>query len=106
MRRSSLPDSITLPTGEVLKPVIGGHLEQKPFLTIVDVTKNGWLADLPINVNDAIVDEAKRQKLKYRRVAILSSNLRGKLDLHYRPYTPTNWVFVQTKPNPTPTITP
>jgi hypothetical protein len=41
-----LPEEILLPCGAVLKPVIGGHLENKPFLTIehagVDVTKNGW----------------------------------------------------------------
>ncbi len=92
---NSLPDSVTLPTGEVLKPVIGGHLCQKPFLTVVDVTKNGWLADLPISEEKAIIAEAKRQKLKYRRVAVLSRNLRGKLDLHHRPYTPTVWIFVQ-----------
>ena len=101
MRRNTLPDSITLPTGEVFKPVIGGHLEGKPFLTVehsgVDVTKNGWLVDLPIGASEetAIINEAKRQKLKYRRVAIMSRNLRGKLDLHYRPYRPTVWIFVQ-----------
>jgi len=95
MRRSSLPDFITLPTGEVLKPVIGGHLELKPFLTVVDVKKNGWLADLTISEEKAIIDEAKRQKLKYRRVKVLSGNLRGKMDFHRRAYSPTIWIFVQ-----------
>lgn len=47
MRYKNLPDSIRLKTGETLKPVIGGHLELTPFLTIVDVKKNGWIVDLP-----------------------------------------------------------
>jgi hypothetical protein len=105
MRRSSLPDEITLPTGETLKPVIGGHLEQIPFLTTVDVTKNGWLADLPITTNEQkeIINEAKRRKLKYRRVFVISRNLRNSLDLRNQPYRPTAWVFVQI-PEPTPPL--
>lgn len=109
MRKCNLPHEIILPTGEVLKPVIGGHLENEPFLTIehshVDVTKNGWGNDLlnldPCSfrrVRELIIAEAKRRKLKYRRVEVLSRNLRGKLDLYYRPYTATKWVFVEVKP--------
>jgi hypothetical protein len=97
MLRSSLPDSITLLTGETLKPVIGGYLEQNPFLTTVDVKKNGWLADLTTSEEKAIIDEAKRQKLKYRRVSVISRNLRRSLDLHQRQYRPTVWIFVQIK---------
>jgi len=95
MKRNTLPDSIVLATGEVLKPVIGGHLELKPFLTVVDVRKNGWLADLTTSEESAIIAEAKRQKLKYRRVSVLSRNLRGKFGLDRRPYSPTVWIFVQ-----------
>lgn len=104
MRRCNLPDEIQLRTGEILKPVIGGHLENKPFLTLehsgVDVTKSGWGADLPFGglggqEEKLIVKEAKRQKLKYRRLSVLSRNLRRSLDLHNRPYQATVWVFVQ-----------
>ena len=82
MLRTNLPESITLPTGEELFPVIGGHLKQRPFVD---------------GGNKAIITEAKRRKLKYRRVEVLNRNLRGKLDLHHRPYTPTRWVFVEAK---------
>lgn len=101
MRKTILPESITLPTGEILYPVIGGHLKNKPFLTIehssVDVTKNGWESDLIDKEESLIIAEAKRQKLKYRRVQVLSRGLRGKLDLHYRQYRPTIWVFVEVR---------
>lgn len=40
---------------------------------------------------------AKRRKLKYRRVEVLNRNLRGKLDLHRKPYKPTKWIFVEVK---------
>lgn len=97
IRRCELPDDITLPTGATLKAVIGGHLEQKPFLTVVDVTRNGWSADLPVGVSEeaAIIAEARRRRLKYRRVAVLSRNLRRSLDLHGRPYRPSVWIFVE-----------
>ena len=97
---TNLPDAIRLPTGEVLKPVIGGHLELKPFLTLVDVRKNGWLADLPCSEETAIIEEAKRRGLKFRRVAVLSRNLRNRLNLYGRLYQPTQWVFVQVKEKP------
>ncbi len=100
--RCNLPERITLPGGEVLKPVIGGHLEQKPFLTEVDVTKNGWLSQLMDTEPDVeraerklIIREAKRQGLKYRQVSVLARGLRGRLDLHGRSYTGSKWVFVQ-----------
>jgi len=108
IRRCNLPDEIRLPCGAVLMPVIGGHLKQKPFLTVaragVDVTKSGW-GNVLLNLDarferaeaTAIINEARYQKLKYRRVMVLSRNLRGKLDLHHRPYTGTNWVFVEVK---------
>jgi len=104
--KTILPDSITLPCGAVLYPVIGGHIKQEPFLTMegsgVDVRSNGWLAGLPghypENESRAIIAEAKKRKLKYRRVSVLSRNLRGKFDLHHRPYTGSQWVFVEVKP--------
>lgn len=102
MLRCTLPDEIRLPTGEILMPVIGGHLGQQPFLTVehshVDVRQNGWANGLVGNQERRlIIGEAKRQKLKYRVVSVLSRELRGKLDLHQRPYTPNKWVFVQVK---------
>lgn len=100
--RTSLPDEIVLPTGETLKPVIGGHLGQQPFITEIDVTRNGWAdqindPDILRGVRNLVIREAKRRKLKYRQVAVLSRNLRRSLDLHYRPYQPTKWVFVEVK---------
>lgn len=99
MNKSYLPDSITLPDGTVLKPVIGGHLDQKPFLTVkhsgVDVTQNGWLDQTTSRYETLVVNEARRQKLKYRRVTVQNRQLRGKLDLHGRPYQGSAWVFVE-----------
>lgn len=99
MNRSDLPDSITLPTGEVLKPVIGGRLGRKIFPTKehsgVDVTQNGWAGPLlPGEVDRLIINEAKRRQLKYRTVKILSGNLKHRLDLRGYPYRPTGWIFV------------
>lgn len=84
MLKTYLPDSIELPNGAVLYPVIGGHLKQQPFY-------NG-----PQTI-PALVAEAKRRGLKYRRVEVLSRNLRGKLDLHRQPYRPTRWIFVEAR---------
>ena len=83
MLRCNLPDSITLRDGTVLYPVIGGFLKEQRFTTATS--------------RDAIATEAKRRKLKYRRVEVLSRNLRGKLDLHRQPYRPTKWIFVEVK---------
>lgn len=69
--RCYLPDSITLPCGAVLEPVISGAKDS------------------------LIIKEAKRRKLKYRRVKVLSRNLMGRNDLHGLPYCGTIWVFVQ-----------
>lgn len=100
--RCNLPDSIRLPSGQILKPVIGGHLNQKPFITEIDVTQNGWAGritdpDIERGERTLIIREAKKQKLKYRLVSVLGRNLRGKNDLHHRPYTGTKWVFVEVK---------
>ena len=83
MLKSNLPEFITLPDGTVLYPVIGGFLKQQPFTKATS--------------RRAIAAEAKRRRLKYRRVEVLSRELRGKLDLHRRPYTPTKWIFVEVK---------
>ena len=100
--RTYLPDEIVLPCGARLKPVIGGHLEQKPFLTFdhsgVDVKQNGWAGPyFEREIDRMIVREAKRRKLKCRMATVLSRNLKGKNDLHGRPYRGTQWVFVEVK---------
>ena len=105
LTRSTLPDSITLGGGEVLAPVIGGHLEQEPFLTVahsgVDVKQNGWANGLfESQERRLIISEAKRQGLKYRVVGVLSRNLRGKRDLGGQPYQPSVFVFVEVKGAP------
>lgn len=56
MLKSNLPEFITLPDGTVLYPVIGGCLKQQPFTTATS--------------RKAIAAEAKRRKLKYRRVSL------------------------------------
>ena len=81
MLKSYLPEFIRLPDGTILYPVIGGCLNQQPFTTATS--------------REAIAAEAKRRKLKYRRVEVLSRHLRGKLDLHRQPYKPTKWIFVE-----------
>lgn len=104
--KSFLPEEIVLPGGLKLKPVIGGHLDGKPFLTKefsgVDVTQNGWASDIPRlaggffeSENALIKAEARRRKLAYRSVAVISRRLRRSLDLHGRPYQPSRYVFVE-----------
>lgn len=102
MQRTYLPDEINLPSGETLKCVIGGHLESTPFLTKehsgVDITENGWAnAIFDSQEREMIVNEAKRRKLKYRKVSVLSRNLRGKRDLHGSTYKPLYYVFVEVR---------
>lgn len=80
-----MPEQIILPTGEILKPVIGGTLENKPFCKFTD-----WLTE-----HEEIKAEARRRKLKYRRIGVLSRRLRGKYDLHGRLYRPNVWSYVQ-----------
>ena len=83
MLKANLPEFITLPNGTILYPVIGGCLKEQPFTTATS--------------RDAIAAEARRRKLKYRRIEVLNRNLRGKLDLHRQPYRPTKWIFVEVK---------
>ena len=62
IQRSNLPDEIKLPTGETLKCVIGGHLENKPFLTVehsvTSRTSEGGTA--PANVSAAVAEARRR----------------------------------------------
>jgi hypothetical protein len=87
-----MPEQIILPTGEMLKPVIGFTLDNKPFC-------DGLALDEPWSVSgehDLIKAEARRRKLKYRRIGVLSRNLRGKYDLHGSLYRPNVWSYVET----------
>lgn len=85
------PEEIVLPGGQVLKPVHGRHLDNKPFLD----------EKVPLTM-DNIKQVAKRRGLKYRVVYALCRNLRGKLDLHHRPYEEMArrcpWIYVEVKP--------
>lgn len=86
----NLPMEIVLPTGEILKPVIGGTLDNKPFYEFrPDIP---WFESLE---HDDIKAKARRLRLKYRRIGVLSRNLRGKYDLHGRLYQPNVWSFVE-----------
>lgn len=42
---------------------------------------------------DHITAELKKQGRKAVLVKVLSENLKGKLDLHNKPYKPTEWLF-------------
>jgi hypothetical protein len=37
----------------------------------------------------------KENKLKYRNIKVLSPKLKGKLDIHNKPYSPTEWLFAE-----------
>lgn len=41
------------------------------------------------------IEQAKAQRLKYRVIYVLASNLRGRNDLYGKPYQPTEWLFVE-----------
>ncbi len=66
---SSLPTEIRLKTGEVLKPNVSGDRPRE------------------------IIETCKRVGAKYRVITVLPQNLRGKTDLHGRPYKASQWVF-------------
>src|SRR5262245_19988930 len=82
-----MPEEIVLPTGQMLKPVIGRHFDKKRF---VDGSNT-----IGSEERDRIIAEAKRRKLKYRTIGVLSRNLRGKYDLHRQLYRPNVWMYVQ-----------
>jgi hypothetical protein len=93
-----LPDEIT-EKGITYLPVIGGHLDGEPFLTVPDITQNGWSDGmLEATERRLIADEAKRRGLKHRTINVLAKNLRGQRDLRGRPYKPQKYVFVQLPP--------
>ena len=69
MLKTSLPEKIVLPTGEVLTPYIG-HLK----------------------INE-VVSICKELGKKYRKIEVLSTRLRGVRDLHGSIYKPTKWIF-------------
>ncbi len=95
IRKYDLPGNIKLKCGAVLFPVFGGYIGSIKFLPMAG--ENGWLGK-QINSHEAlVVEEAKKRKLKYRMVSVLSRNLRGKTDLHHRPYRPNIYVFVEVK---------
>ena len=72
---NNLPDYIALADGAVLKPVIGGMLNGKPFIARVSVNEE-------LN-QERIVEQAKRLKLKHRRVGVKAR------------YQPSIYIFVQ-----------
>ena len=67
MVQCNLPKSLNI-NGKILKPVHGK------------------------SYNEAL-REAKLKKKTYRTIKVLHKNLRGKLDLHNKPYEPTVWLF-------------
>lgn len=74
MARHSLPNEIVLKDGTVLKHRISpipGIGRSRSF----------------------ILEYIKRNGGKYRQVSVMHRNLRGKLDLHGRPYRPSVWIL-------------
>lgn len=97
IHRANLPDSLVT-AGTTFKPVIGGHLDGKPFLTQVDVTRNGWANGITeYDKNKMVVEEAKRRGLKYRHLSVLPHSLRGKRDLHGQRYVGSRYILVEVK---------
>lgn len=74
MLRANLPESIKLPCGAVLRHKIG-------YVAGVGLSKTALLAKI------------KARGGKYRLVEVLGRRLRGKADLHHRPYRPTTWIL-------------
>lgn len=74
MLRTSLPQSITLSCGTVLKKRI--H-----YIAGIGLSKN------------ALITKIKARGGKYRLVKVLSRRHRGKNDLHGRPYEPSTWIL-------------
>ncbi len=73
----NLPDEIVLKSGVVLS-----------------IRTSTWPGNLT-----SIKNRAKAAKLNYRVIGVLSRNLKGKNDLHGRPYEPSMWLFTN-KPLP------
>lgn len=74
MLRTNLPHSITLPDGTVLD-------KRTSYIPGVGPSKEDLIA------------RAKQLGARYRLVEVLERNLRGKRDLHRRPYPPTTWIL-------------
>lgn len=98
--RCDLPDQITLPSGAVLKPLIGGHVDGKWFFE--HECSNGWFMRFYDGRKSleykAAIALCKKRKLKYRFVSVLSRRLRGKQDIHGRNYSGNTWMFIEVKP--------
>ena len=74
MLRTYLPDQIELPDGTVLNKKIS-------YVPGIGDTKR------------AIIEKIKSKGGKYRLVKVFGRRLRGKFDLHGRPYRPTTWIL-------------
>ena len=101
MTKTFLPDELILPGGAILKPVIGGHLNGKRFNPEDNramAENDGTATFFEHRHNNAAIAEAKRQGLKYRKLGVLGRRLRGKNDLHGRPYTANTYIFVEVTP--------
>ena len=85
----TMPDEIALLTGETLKAVIGGTLDNKPFCDVYNTFGR--------EERERIIAEARKRKLKYRTIGVLSRRLRGRYDLHGQLYRPNVWMYVEIK---------
>jgi hypothetical protein len=74
MLRTNLPASITLPCGTVLCHKIS-------YLPGVGYSRR------------VLINKIKKLGGKYRCVEVLARRLRGREELHYKPYRPTTWIL-------------
>lgn len=78
MLKTSLPESITLKCGTVLR-------HRTSYIAGIGPSKS------------ALIAIAKAKGSKFRCVEVLGGNLRGKTDLHRRPYEPSTWILSEFK---------
>lgn len=74
--RSSLPDSI----------IYNGRI----YLRNISLTASMLHNRIPLSI---IEDTLKKEKRKGVLVKVLAGSLRGKTDLHRKPYEPTRWIY-------------
>jgi hypothetical protein len=74
MLRTNLPSEIVLKCGTVLKHRMS---------TVPGVGRS----------HREVIAEIKKRGGKYRVIDVLAKNLRGKEDLHRRPYRPNRWII-------------
>jgi hypothetical protein len=74
------------------KTFLPDTVEYNGQIYLKDVFRSAALSAEQVRLS-AIQDEVKKEGRKMILVNVLSKNLKGKTDLHGRPYQPTKWIF-------------